>query len=247
MKWQLKHVRERKIYKYLLYTICFLGIVIPFFVIAYRNHYIILGGDDAVTQHYPAMLYISRVMKEFWASLFLEGKLVFPMYEWTVGMGENTIATLNWYGFTDPFYWLAGFFSEEQLPWFYSVFFYMRVYLGGLCCIALLHELNDRKSDMAYVVGALVYSFTGFTLQCNIHIIFTHAMAYIPLMILGTERSIKGKRRGLLALSTFLFALSGFFFLYIMVQKNIRKNVKNLLTSPLCNDIIVNCIRIASL
>ena len=215
MKWQLKHVRERKIYKYLLYTICFLGIVIPFFVIAYRNHYIILGGDDAVTQHYPAMLYISRVMKEFWTSLFLEGKLVFPMYEWTVGMGENTIATLNWYGFTDPFYWLAGFFTEEQLPWFYSVFFYMRVYLGGLCCIALLHELNDRKSDMAYVVGALVYSFTGFTLQCNIHIIFTHAMAYIPLMILGTERSIKGKRRGLLAVSTFLFALSGFFFLYI--------------------------------
>ena len=65
MKWQLKHVREPKIYKYLLYTICFLGIVIPFFVIAYRNHYIILGGDDAVTQHYPAMLYISRVMKEF--------------------------------------------------------------------------------------------------------------------------------------------------------------------------------------
>ena len=156
-------------------------------MIAYRNHYIILGGDDAVTQHYPAMLYISRVMKEFWTSLFLEGKLVFPMYEWTVGMGENTIATLNWYGFTDPFYWLAGFFTEEQLPWFYSVFFYMRVYLGGLCCIALLHELNDRKSDMAY----------------------------IPLMILGTERSIKGKRRGLLAVSTFLFALSGFFFLYI--------------------------------
>ena len=215
MKWQLKHVRERKLYKYLLYTICFLGIVIPFFEIAYRNHYIILGGDDAVTQHYPAMLYISRVMKEFWTSLFLEGKLVFPMYEWTVGMGENTIATLNWYGFTDPLYWLAGFFLEEQLPWFYSVFFYMRVYLGGLCCIALLHELNDRKSDMAYVVGALVYSFTGFTLQCNIHIIFTHAMAYIPLMILGTERSIKGKRRGLLAVSTFLFALSGFFFLYI--------------------------------
>lgn len=211
----MKHVRERKEYKYLLYTICYLCVVIPFFVIAYRNHYIILGGDDAVTQHYPAMLYISRVVKEFWSSLFLEGKLVFPMYEWTVGMGENTIATLNWYGFTDPFYWLAGFFTEEQLPWFYSVFFYMRVYLGGLCCIALLHELNDRKSDMAYVVGALVYSFTGFTLQCNIHIIFTHAMAYVPLMILGTERSIKEKRRGVLALSTFLFALSGFFFLYI--------------------------------
>jgi hypothetical protein len=40
--------------------------------------------------------------------------------------------------------------------------------------------------------------------------------------------------------------LGGFFFLYIMVQKFFSKNVKNLLTSLLGDDIIVNCIIIAS-
>ncbi len=211
----MKCIKMKPMYKYLLYTICFCCIVIPFFSIAYKLDLVLLGGDDAVTQHYPAMLYVSRVVKKFIRAITSGEKFIFPMYEWTLGMGENTIATLNWYGFTDPFYWLAGFFTEEQLPYFYSFFFYARVYLGGLACIALLHEINNKKSDMAYVLAALVYSFTGFTLQCNIHIIFTHAMAYIPMMLLGTERNLKGKRRGVLAVSVFLFALSGFFFLYI--------------------------------
>ena len=211
----MKCIKMKSMYKYLLYTICFCCIVIPFFEVAYKLDFIILGGDDAVTQHYPAMLYISRVAKKFVRALISGEKFIFPMYEWTLGMGESTIATLNWYGFTDPFYWLSGLFTEEQLPYFYSFFFYARVYFGGLTCIALLYEINNEKSDMAYTLAALVYSFTGFTLQCNIHIIFTHAMAYIPMMILGTERSLKGKRRGVLTASVLLFALSGFFYLYI--------------------------------
>lgn len=211
----MKYLKAGKYFKYVLYTICFWCIVIPFLDMAFQLNHMIVGGDDAVTQHYPAMLYVSRNVKDFIKALFLGGKFTFPMYEWTLGMGENTIATLNWYGFTDPFYWFSGLFTEEQMPYFYSIFFYIRVYMGGMACIALLYEINDKRSNMAYVLGGLVYSFTGFTLQCNIHIIFTHAMAYIPMMILGTERSLKGKRRGLLAVSTLLFVLSGFFFLYV--------------------------------
>lgn len=93
--------------------------------------------------------------------------------------------------------------------------FYLRVYLGGIVFIFFVREHNRTRSACAYVIGALVYVFSGFTLQANIHIIFVHAIMYIPLLLLGGERTLKGKKRGVLTAGTFLFALSGFFYLYI--------------------------------
>lgn len=203
--------------RYIGFTICFWIIAIPLLHRAFAGGYIALGGDDAITQIYPTMLYAAKKIREFFYAFFSEKSYVFPMFEWTLGMGENTISTLNWHGFGDPFYLLAAFFSEEKMPYFYSFLFYFRVYLGGIASILFFSELETGKerSEWAYIIGALVYSLTGFTLQCNIHLIFVHAMMYVPLLLLGAERSRKGKRKGILLFSTFGFAMSGFFFLYI--------------------------------
>ncbi|MDE6365373.1 MAG: YfhO family protein, partial [Lachnospiraceae bacterium] len=76
-------------------------------------------------------------------------------------------------------------------------------------------ENNRTQTTASYVIGTFVYIFSGFTMQANIHIIFVHAMVYTPLLLLGGERILAGKRQGVLAAGTFLFALSGFYYLYI--------------------------------
>lgn len=201
--------------KYIIFTICFGAIVIPYLYKITINKEATISCWDAVTQMYPVMMYISRVLKEFFTSLFSGQEFAFSMWEWTLGMGDDVFSALNWHGFGDPFFLLTALISEEWMPYFYSFLYYLRVFCGGLAFLAFVHEIDDKRSDFAYVIGTLVYCFTGFTLVSNMHSIFTHAMVYIPLMLLGAERAMKGKRKGLLSISVLCFALSGFFFLYI--------------------------------
>ena len=201
--------------KYVIYTICFWAFIGPLIYYISSIGLFAGGHSDAIWQHYPIMVYIRKFWMNIFNSLWNRESLIVPMIDFSIGMGEDVISALNYYGFGDPFYLLTIFVSEENLPYFYSVFFYFRVYLGGAAFIVFISELDKTKSISAYVIGALVYSFSGFAVQSNMHIIFTHAMMYIPLMMLGAEKSMHGKRKGMLCITTFCFALSGFFFLYI--------------------------------
>lgn len=174
-----------------------------------------MGVSDAIAQHYPIMCHIRDMWIDFFDALASGRHYTFPMVDFAVGMGENTISALNYYGLGDPFYVLTVLASEETLPHFYTLFFFFRIYLGGLAFIAFSSELSASRGKAAYIAGAFVYCFTGFTLLSNAHIIFVHAMFYIPLMLLGAEKSVNGKKKGLLCIATAGFALSGFYFLYI--------------------------------
>lgn len=201
--------------KYFLYLLCFFGIVVTLLLGMFNSGHFAVGGSDAIAQHYPAMFYIRRLLAGFVQALLDGEKFVFPMVDFTVGMGADTIASLNWYGLGDPFYLLTLFSTESGLPQFYSLLFYLKIFLAGIAFIAFASELDGKKSTGAYVAGALVYSFTGFTLESNVHIIFTSAMIYIPLLMLGAERSINDKKKGVLCIAVFCFGLTGFYFLYV--------------------------------
>lgn len=177
-----KHMSE-KWNRYVLFTLFYWIIVGPLIKDIFDNERIAAAGSDAVVQMYQAMLYIGRTIREG-VNAFLTGeKFKFPMWEWSLGMGENSISTLNYYGFGDPFYLLAAFISEEKLTCFFTIFYYARMYAGGLACIAFFNELDSGKSTAAYVIGALVYSFSGFSYYSNVFIIFVHAMMYTPMML----------------------------------------------------------------
>lgn len=210
-----KIIKSKQFKIYLSFFICFWGFIIPKTYDMYKYGYVALGGWDSVTQMYPVMLYVSRMIRGFFEAFLSGNTYVIPMFEINLGMGDDLITALNWHGFGDPFYLLTALVSENNLPFFYTFLFYLRVFLGGIAFILFVQEHDRTKSIWAYTIGGMVYVFTGFTLQSNYHIIFVHAMMYIPMMLLGAERTLNGKKKGVLTLSTFLFALSGFFFLYI--------------------------------
>lgn len=210
MRVTMKSISEKKITKYMIFTVCFWGYVIPKLIHIFNLGLTMFGGWDAITQMFPTMVMIRRTLLD----MFQSGS-DFPMINWNVGMGADTLVTFNWHGLGDPLYLITIFFSEETLPYVYGVLFFFKVYLGGLSFICLAGSYQKKISNLAYVVGAFAYCFTGFTVQCNMHIIFTHYMYMLPLMLLGAERVMQGKKKWLLCVSTFLFALNGFYFLYI--------------------------------
>ena len=199
--------------KYIEFTLSYLCITLPIIIRFSLEKQAAFGGWDAVNSMYATCLYIRRYVYEVFTNI-QHGEIAIPMIGYTVGMGEDIFSTLNQFGFGDPINLLFVFFNEDCLPYVFSIILYFKIFLGGLAFILMSSELDPSKDDRAYVLGALVYSFTGFTLQCNMFIFFAHAMYCIPLMIYGAERSQKN-RKGILTLATCLFALSGFFFLYI--------------------------------
>jgi len=135
---------------YQLYTICFVLFMIPMLYILAQNQYILIGAEDARTQHYPAMYYVGVWLREVVSSI-VHGKLEIPMVDFRIGMGDDVIYTLNYYGFGDPFYLLTAFVKQEWIPYFYSLLFYLRVYLGGLAFLLFTTKSFPTKDTFAYV------------------------------------------------------------------------------------------------
>lgn len=208
---------DRRYSAYTKYTIIFWIFIIPILTYTYTNNLIAIGGTDGFSQHYVGMVYTRKIWRNFLHSIVYDKKVIFPMYDFNIGMGGNVLATMNWYGITDPFYFPTVFIPERLLVYYYTFIFYFRIFVGGLACIAFFRERNsaNKKPDMSYIIGALAYCFTGFTVQCNIHIIFTHALLYTPMMFYGAERRFNNRRGGILVCAVFLYALSGFYYLYI--------------------------------
>lgn len=204
----------KKTRKYILYFISFLFITVPIIIRSSLGKQAAFGGWDDVNEMYPAFVYTKHFFEEIVTNLS-HGKFAIPMIGYTLGMGEDIIGVLNWFGFCDPVYFVFIFFDDAYLPYVFTVILYLKIFLGGISFMLMCSEIDNSKEDFAYVIGALVYSFSGFTLHCNLFITFTHAMYCIPLMIYGAEKKIEKDKKGILLFSTCLFALCGFFFLYI--------------------------------
>ncbi len=164
---------------------------------------------DGIDQHYPALLYYGKLLRGI-----LKGK-GFPMVDFSIGMGFDTLTTLNYYVIGDPISLLAVFMKSRYAVHYYDFLIILRFYLAGLSYIALL---NFKKKDGAGVIlGALIYVFSGYSLYAGIrHPFFMNPMIYLPLIIIGVDLVLQKKKPYLMILMIFISTLSNFYFLYAL-------------------------------
>lgn len=81
-----------------------------------------LAGTDGVQQHYPAMVFIGRYIGQVFDNL-CHGSLNLPLVNYEIGMGDDIITALNYYGFGDPFYLLTAFFRRRRCRGFIRCYF----------------------------------------------------------------------------------------------------------------------------
>lgn len=135
------------------------------------------------------------------------------LYNFSLGLGGDIISTLNWHGFGNVFYLLALPVDQAKLPLAYSLILVLQYFLAGLAFWGFAWKMGYR--DWGGVLGAWVYVFTGFYLMTVEHPLMAHAVFYLPLVLWGAEKILRGENPLLLALSIFFLALSGFYFLFI--------------------------------
>lgn len=208
---------ENKKLFFLIYTNLFAVVALFTFIHFYLNETSLVLWGDGFRQHYKALLYYSRFLRELFTNVFIEHNLVIPQWDFTIGLGSDVITTFTYYSIGDPFALFAAFVPEDSLLYYYEAMIIARLYLSGVAFCYMCFEFK-QKNWYAILAGAIAYVFCSYALFAGVrHPYFTNPMIYMPLLVVAVEKIIKGKKPIMLAFAVALAALSNFYFFYIIV------------------------------
>lgn len=211
-------------YTVIFLIICFIG-YLPFWMSG-RS---LVWKTDGVGQYYPAFLYIGQYIREYIGGM-LKGSFSPKLFDLSIGMGEDVIGALNYYGMGDPLNLLAVFATKTNGAYVFTGMYFLRLYLAGLC---FKKYCSYFKLDaLLSTAGSLCYVFSGYAITGGAkYIQFLSPMIYLPLILLGIEKIFHDKKWLCLSLTAAYAAVCNFYFLYMV----------SLFLIPYC---IVRCISI---
>lgn len=206
--------KQSKAVFYSVYTVVFLVI----FFLGYMSFFLsgksLIWNCDGFNQHYPALIYIGRYYRRIFLNI-LRGNFNIPLFDFNIGMGENIIAVLNYYGLGDPLLLLSAFVPSSQSEVLYDALIVLRMYLSGIAFSAFCFYFH--KPRLSILIGSIIYVFCGFALILSVrHPFFINPMIYLPLTLIGTDKVIRKKSPVFFVVIIFLSALNGFYFFYMM-------------------------------
>ena len=190
-----------------LYTCTFLLLLPVIFFPFLSEGKSFIWSPDGLDQHYPALLYYGKLLRGI-----LSGQN-FPMIDFKIGLGFDTITTMNYYVLGDPISLLTVFMTPQNSVFFYGFLILVRLYLAGISFMALMKYF--KKDGVAIVLGALIYVFCGYSLYAGLrHPFFINPMIYLPLILIGVEKVFRNHKPYLLIFMVFISTISNFYFFY---------------------------------
>lgn len=213
-----KDVSSKKYYKW--YTLFFMIMaVLVYSVFLYNGKTFIFcdtnQGGDGLVQHYNSFVYYGKYLREIIKTLLFEHRLEIPMWDMSIGYGQDIITTLSYYVIGDPFSFLSVFIPTKYTEIGYSLLIVLRLYCAGIAFSAYC-RYRGHKSYVT-IIGSLIYVFSYYGIQVAIlHPYFTLPMIYLPLLLIGVEKMLTEKKTcfytGMIALA----AVSNFYFFYML-------------------------------
>ena len=201
-----------------VYTAVFLAVAalvfLPFLSQGRTFIYYYAGQErDGFTQHYTAFVYIGRYIRDFFSGL-LRGQFELKHFDFTLGYGEDVIQSLGYYGFGDPLMLLSALVPQRLAEPFYQVYILLELWLAGL---SFAFFGREKGYESGWILPcSLIYVFSGFALWAGLcHPEFLAPMIYFPLLLVGIDRALLGKRPVFLAVVTGLYALTGYYWLFM--------------------------------
>ncbi|MBQ8504298.1 MAG: YfhO family protein [Clostridia bacterium] len=181
------------------------------------SDYTLVRSGDAFHQHYKALMYFSSYAREFFANLFTQHRFVIPQWDFEVGLGSDVISTFAYYSLGDPFNYLSVFVPTEYIHYYYQFMIVFRLYCAGLAFSYLCFQ-TGKRNVFAVLTGAVSYCFGAYAVYAGLkHPYFVNPMVWLPLIVLGVERILKGKSVLLFVFMVALAEFSNFYFFYMLV------------------------------
>lgn len=201
---------------FLLYSVAFLicaAICYFWFIIGKKT---LIINSDGWRQHFAAFVYFGNWGREVLKTLVETHKLILPQWDFSIGLGSDILTTLHFYVIGDPLDLLSITCPARYAAYLYSFLSLLRLYLAGLVFGAFCF-VKKQNNIMAIITGSLVYVFTLYGMFIvSHHPFFALPMIFLPLLLIGVEQIMAGKRPYLFVAAVFLSAISNFYFFYML-------------------------------
>lgn len=205
---------------YLLYSLVF--IVMAFLVF---SPFLINGqsfvfcdsnqGGDGLVQHYNSFVYYGKYLRTILRTLLYEHRLCIPMWDMSIGYGQDIITTLSYYVVGDPFSFLSVFIPTRFSEAGYCFLIILRLYCAGLTFS--MYCRHNYHTSGAVLAGSLIYVFSFYSLEAGVlHPYFILPMIYLPLLLTGVDHLLIKNRKKMYIAVICLSALSNFYFFYML-------------------------------
>ncbi len=211
------HITQRQYY--LIYSGIFLIMVPLVFGSFFLNGKSFIWNSDGWAQHYRALVYYAKWLRTIAKTLLFEGRLEIPVYSFSIGEGTDLFTTLHYYVIGDPIAALSVFVPTKYMAWFYTGSILLRYYLTGVSFSMFCFHIARKHpvSKAAVLAGALSYSFCGYALYAGVrHPYFLNPMIYFPLVLLGVEKILEGRKPVCFIAAVFVCSISNFYFFYMI-------------------------------
>lgn len=159
---------------------------------------------DSWHQYYP-------FLQELHHKLTSGGSL---FYTWHAGSGKNFWLLMAYYAMS-PFYLLSVFFPREYLREFMVAKTILNISLAG-SFFAFYLRSRFKKHDGSILVFGLMYAFCGYLMGYYWNIMWLDAIALLPLVALGLERTVEGKSSSLFVATMAVTLISNFYIGYMV-------------------------------
>lgn len=134
---------------------------------------------------------------------------------WNLDLGTSLINGLSFYNLGSPFLWVALIFPVKLFPYVVG-FLYILKYAVAAVFSYLYIKLFVNDSKYA-VIGALLYSFSGFQATNLLFYHFHDVVAFFPLLLYGLEKLMREKKQ--YQLFVFAVFINCFLNYYFFVQE----------------------------
>lgn len=211
------------------YSVCFLLVSVLVFIGLWISKRTFIYKTDGWTQHYKALVYWGRYLRTLIKNLFLNHSFSIAEWDPAIGEGSDILTTLHYYVIGDPLCLMAAFVPTKYMWILYNMLSLIRLYLSGLVFTLFCYS-TGQKNKYGVLAGSMTYTFCGWALRnSTVQVTFINPMIYLPLILMGVEKVIRKKRKGLLTGSVFLAACSNFYFFYMLVCITVVYTVVRLL------------------
>ncbi len=130
-------------------------------------------------------------------------------WDWVTDMGSNFVGSYSYYMLGSPFFWIMCLFPSTWAPYLMAPMYMIKYMVAAVLAYAYLQRFVKNKNYA--VIGALLYSFSGFQIYNTFFNQFHDVVAFFPLLLIGMEEYVQNDRRGLFAIAVTINALINYF------------------------------------
>jgi len=135
-----------------------------------------------------------------------------PWWSWNTYLGADFIGSYAFYTLTSPFVWINCLFPSSWVAYSTALTLVLKFLCLGWVTLVYLRKMGVSRENSWF--GALLFSFSSFSIGSLYYYHFYEPIIAFVLMLIAVERFLRGQRWGAtcLAIATFVVVFINFYF-----------------------------------